>query len=178
MKYSIKPKNDSDKENAKQLELIMNHKLATYDDISEIIKERVDNFEFRKPCIIRGYELLISKTESKIISFDQSVNNYIIEQLDDSETNNWIKDLTEFGMAASYVTSTPRGIHIQSINPMAMHAVMPAVIGGLNHNIVIADDIELAKKMKEPELILFQEQKQPKENHPYGWYRKFEKKRF
>ena len=71
MKYSIKPKNDSDKENAKQLELIMNHKLATYDDISEVIKERVDNFEFRKPCIIRGSELLISKTESEIISFDQ-----------------------------------------------------------------------------------------------------------
>lgn len=26
--------------------------------------------------------------------------------------------------------------------------------------------------------ILFQEEKQPKENHPHGWYRKFEKKRF
>ena len=47
MKYSIKPKNDLDKENSKQLELIMNHKLATYDDISEVIKERVDNFEFK-----------------------------------------------------------------------------------------------------------------------------------
>lgn len=123
MKYSIKPKNDSDKENAKQLESIMNHKLATYDDISEVIKEIVDNFGF-----------------------------------DDH-----------------------RGIHIQSINPMAMHAVMPSVIGGLNHNIMIIDDIELAKKMKEPELIQFdcwKEQKQPKENHPHGWYRKFEKKRY
>ena len=118
MKYSIKPKNDSDKENARQLELIMNHKLATYDDISEVIKERVDNFEF-----------------------------------DDQ-----------------------RGIRIQPI----IHAVMPAVIGGLNHNIVIADDIKLAK-IKEPELIQFdcwKEQKQPKENHPYGWYRKFDKKRY
>ena len=115
MKYSIKPKNDSDKENAKQLELIMNHKLATYDDISEVIKELVDNFEF-----------------------------------DDQ-----------------------RGIRIQPI----MHAVMPSVIGGLNHNIMIADHVE----MKEPELIQFdcrKEEKQPKENHPYGWYRKFEKKRF
>ena len=123
MKYSIKPKNDSDKENAKQLELIMNHKLATYDDISEVIKELVDNFRF-----------------------------------DDQ-----------------------RGISIQSTNPMAMHAVMPSVIGGLNHNIIIADDIELAKKMKEPELIQFdcwKEQKLPKINHPYGWYRKFDKKRF
>ena len=104
MKYSIKPKNDSDKENARQLELIMNHKLATYDDISEVIK-----------------------------------------------------------------------VSIKSINPMNMHAViMPSVIGGLNHNIMIADDIEI----KEPELILFQEQKQPKENHPHGWYRKFDKKRY
>ena len=179
MKYSIKPKNDSDKENARQLELIMNHKLVTYDDISEIIKERVDNFEFRKPCIIRGYELLISKTESKIISFDQSVNNYIIEQLDDSETHKWIKDLTEFGMAASHISyDDNRGICIQSINPMGMHAVMmPSVICGLNHNIIIADDIEI----KEPELIQFdflEEKKQPKENHPHGWYRKFDKKRF
>ena len=142
MKYSIKPTNDSDKENAKQLELIMNHKLATYDDISEVIKERVDNFEF-----------------------------------DDQ-----------------------RGISIQSINQMAMHAVIPAVIGGLNHNIIVADDIELAK-MREPsfsinrnpfyprsyaskdtielvDAILFQKQKQPKENHPHGWYRKFDKKRY
>ena len=142
MKYSIKSKNDLDKENAKQLELIMNNKLATYDDIPEVIKEQIDNFEF-----------------------------------DDH-----------------------RGIHIQSINPMDMHAVIPAVIDGLNHNIMVADDIELAK-MREPsfsinsnpfypksyaskdtveiiDAILFQKQKQPKENHPYGWYRKFEKKRF
>ena len=174
MKYSIKPKNDSDKENAKQLELIMNNKLATYDDISEVIKEQIDSFEFRKPCIIDGHEALISKTESEIISFDQSVNDYIIEQLNESETNNWIKDLTEFGMAERYITTcTPRGIRIQSI----MHAVMPAVIGGLNHNIMIAAHVE----MKEPELIQFdcwKEQKEPKENHPYGWYRKFEKKRY
>ena len=116
----------------------MNHKAATYDDISEVIKERVDNFEF-----------------------------------DDQ-----------------------RGIRIQPI----MYAVIPAVIGGLNHNIIVANDIELAK-MREPsfsinsnpfypksyaskdtveiiDAILFQKQKQPKENHPYGWYRKFEKKRF
>ena len=142
MKYSIKSKNDLDKENAKQLELIMNNKLATYDDIPEVIKEQIDNFEF-----------------------------------DDH-----------------------RGIHIQSINPMDMHAVIPAVIDGLNHNIIIADDIELAK-MKEPsfsinrnpfyprsyaskntmelvDAILFQEEKQPKENHPHGWYRKFDKKRY
>ena len=72
-------------------------------------------------------------------------------------------------------------------------------ISGLNHNIIIADDIELAK-MREPsfpanknpyyprnyaskntielvDAILFQEEKQPKDNHPHGWYRKFEKNR-
>lgn len=178
MKYSIKPKNDSNKENAKQLELIMNHKSATYDDISEVIKEQVYKFELKRQCIIDVYEALISETELEIISFDQSINDFIIEQLNDSEIHNWIKDLTEFGMTASYITTyTPRGIHIQSINPMGMHAVMPAVIGGLNHNIMIADNVE----MKEPGLIQFdcwKEQKQPKENHPYGWYRKFEKKRY
>ena len=81
-------------------------------------------------------------------------------------------------MTASYITTcTPRGIYIQSINPMGMHVVMPAVIGELNHNIMIADHVE----MKEQELIQFdcwKEQKQPKENHPHGWYRKFEKKRY
>ncbi len=160
----------------------MNHKSATYDDISEVIKEQVYKFELKRQCIIDAYEALISETELEIISFDQSVNDLIIEQFNESETNNWIKDLTEFGMAERYIaTCTPRGISIQSINPMGMHAVMPAVIGGLNHNIMIIDDIELAKKIKEPELIQFdcwKEQKQPKENHPHGWYRKFDKKRF
>lgn len=156
MKYSIKPKNDSDKENAKQLELIMNHKLATYDDISEIIKERVDNFELK--------------------------DNTLEERLSIEAINEMLHDLTEFGMTTSYVTSinNGKGISIQLINPMAMHAVMPSVIGGLNHNIIIADDIELAK-MKEPGLIQFdccKEEKKPKENHPHGWYRKFDKKRF
>ena len=154
----------------------MNHKFATYDDISEVIKERVDNFGFKIPCIVDCHEALISETESEIISFDQSVNDYIIKQLDDSETNNWIKNLTEFGMAASHVSYDNNiGISIKSINPMNMHSVMmPSVIGGLNHNITIADDIEI----KEPELIQFEEQKQPKENHPHGWYRKFDKKRY
>ena len=95
MKYSIKPKNDSDKENAKQLELIMNHKLATYDDIDdiELAKMREPSFSInRNPFYPRSYA---SKDTVEIIN-----------------------------------------------------------------------------------AILFQKQKQPKENHPYGWYRKFEKKRF
>ena len=126
-------------------------KSATYDDISEIIKERVDRFELK--------------------------DNVIEERLSTEAINKMLHDLTEFGMTTSYVTSinNGKGICIQSINPMGMHAVMmPSVIGGLNHNIMIADDIEI----KEPELIQFQEQKQPKENHPHGWYRKFEKKRY
>ena len=157
-------------------------KAATYDDISEIIKERVDNFELK--------------------------DNILEEQLSIEEINKMLHDLTEFGMTANYITSinNNRGICIQSI-PMYMHAeVMPAVIGGLKHDIVIIDD-EYQPKYIDPELehekpfpinvvpfyprnyaskqclelvdgILFQEEKQPKENHPYGWYRKFEKKRF
>lgn len=176
MKYSIKPTNDSDRENARQLELIMNHKLATYDDISEVIKERVDNFEFKIPCIINGHEELISETESEIISFDQIVNDEISKQILESGLHKSIESLMEFGIAAEHISYDDiRGICIQSINPMAMHAVMmPSVICGLNYNIIIADDIEI----KEPELILFQKQKQQKENHPHGWYRKFDKKRF
>ena len=61
-----------------------------------------------------------------------------------------------------------------------MHTAMPASIYGCNNKIIVVDEIELAK-MKEPELIQFdywKEEKQPKENHPYGWYRKFDKKRF
>ena len=154
----------------------MNHKLATYDDISEIIKELVDNFELK--------------------------DNTLEERLSIEAINEMLHDLTEFGMTTSYVTSinNGKGFSIQSINPMAMNAVMPSIISGLNHSIIIADDIELAK-MKEPsfpankntyyprnyaskntmeliDAIIFQEEKQPKDNHQHGWYRKFDKKRF
>ena len=142
--------------------------------LAQIIKESIDNvditskFRSSEPCIIKGHESLTSNE----ISYDQAVNDAI---------HDFIEDLIEFGMGAHYVDITSRGIHIRPINPNAMHAVMPAVIGGLNHNIIIADDIKLAKKMKEPGLIQFdccKEQKQPKENHPHGWYRKFDKKRY
>ena len=180
MKYSIKPTNDLDKENARQLELIMNHKFETYDYISEIRKERVDNFGFKRPCIVDGHEELISETESEIINFDQIVNDEISKKILESGLHKSIESLMEFGIAVEHISyDDNRGICIQSINPMDMHAVMmPSVISGLlNHNIMIADHVE----MKEPELIQFdcrKEEKQPKENHPYGWYRKFEKKRF
>ena len=152
-------------------------KKSTYDDISEIIKERVDNFELK--------------------------DSEIEEQLSEEAINEMLHDLTEFGMAPGYITSinNGKGFCIQSINPMDMHAAaMPAVIGGLNHGVIVADDIELAKT-REPSFsanrnpyyqrkyasrdtielinaIIFQEEKQPKNNHPQGWYRKFEKKRY
>ena len=47
MRYIVKNIQDSDKENAQQLELILNNKSATHDDISEVIRERVDNFELK-----------------------------------------------------------------------------------------------------------------------------------
>lgn len=154
----------------------MNNKSAAYDDISEIIKERVDNFELK--------------------------DNIIEEQLSTETINEMLHDLTEFGMTASYITSINdgKGFCIQSINPMDMRASMQAAVSGLNHDVIIADDIELSK-MREPsfpanrnpyyprsyaskqcielvDAILFQEEKQTKENHQHGWYRKFEKKRF
>lgn len=148
--------------------------------LAQIIKESIDNFDITnrfkssKPCINK--QLISSES-----SFDQSVNDFIIEQLNDSESHDFIKDLTEFGMAASHVTfDNNRGIHIQSINPVSMsYAFMPAVICGLKHNIIIADDISLAK-MKEPDVLKFElpELEEVKVNHPHGWYRKFEKKRF
>lgn len=153
------------------------NKSATYDDISEVIKERVDNFELK--------------------------DNILEERLSIEAINKMLHDVTEFCMTASYVTSinNGKGFCIKQINTMDMHAaVMPASIYGHNHNIIVTDDIELAK-MREPsfpinvvpfyprsyaskdtkelvDAILFQEEKQPKNNHPHGWYRKFEKKRF
>lgn len=134
----------------------MNNKSAAYNDISEIIKERVDNFELK--------------------------DNTIEEQLSTEAINEMLHDLTEFGMTASYITSINdgKGIYIQSINPIDMRAAMPAVIGGLNHGVIIVDDIEI-EQMRKAELIQFdcwEEEKQPKDNHPHGWYRKFEKKRY
>lgn len=89
-------------------------------------------------------------------------------------------DFINFGMAAGYVTfDDHRGIHIQHINPMSMSCeIMPAIYG-TKHDIIIADDISLAK-MKEPDIlqIEFPKLEEIKENHPHGWYRKFEKKRF
>ena len=151
------------------------NKSATYDDISEIIKERVDNFELK--------------------------DDILEERLSTKAINEMLHDLREFGMYAKDITSinNGKGFCIQSI-PVDIGAVMPSVIGGLNHGIIIVDDIELSK-MKEPsfpanrnpyyprkcaskdtmelvDAILFQEEKQPKENHHHGWYRKFEKKRY
>ena len=151
-------------------------KSATYDDISKIIKERVDNFELK--------------------------DNALEERLSIEEINKMLHDLIEFEMTASYITSinNGKGFCIQSIDPMDMCAVMPTSIYGYNNKVIVIDEIELAK-MREPSFsinrnlyyprsyaskdnmelvdeILFQEDKQPKENHPHGWYRKFEKKRY
>ena len=138
MKYSIKPKNDSDKENAKQLELIMNHKSATYDDISEVIKEQVDNFELK--------------------------DNIIEERLS-------MQSLIKFEEECLFKEK----ISIDDINKFSKYYV----------DNFLGKDVKIFKKHKvskdTPQIIdeiIFQEEKQPKENHPHGWYRKFEKKRY
>ena len=176
MKYSIKPKNDSDKENAKQLELIMNNKFETYDDISEIRKELVDNFEFKIPCIIDGHEELISKTESEIINFDQIVNDEISKQILESGLHKSIESLMEFDIAAEHI-SYDRGICIQSINPMDMRVATPASFS-INRNPFYPRSYESRDTVEIIDAILFKKDKQPKENHPHGWYRKFDKKRY
>ena len=183
MKYSIKPKNYSDKENAKQWELIMNHKSATYDDISEVIKERVDNFELK--------------------------DDIQEERLSTEAINKMLHDLTEFGMTASYVTSinNGKGFCIQSIKPERksmkiaivgcdmMHrqygleaAIRAAtghtveIVGGVEHQMIEAmreqvgfrNEFEILNKYDIENPIL----QESKDNHPHGWYRKFEKKRY
>ena len=130
MKYSIKPKNDSDKENAKQLELIMNHKLATYDDISEIIKERVDNFELKDNILEEQL------TMESIMKFEKECL---------SEPEVLLEEMHKF--SEDYINNY------------------------LGKNVkIFRNERELIK--------INQEEKKPKENHPHGWYRKFDKKRF
>ena len=70
----------------------MNNKSALYDDISEVIKERVDNFELK--------------------------DNVIEERLSTEAINEMLHDLTEFGMDASYITSinNGKGFCINTIN--------------------------------------------------------------
>ena len=156
--------------------------------LAQIIKKSVDDFDITnrfkssEPCIIQSHEALTSKTESEIISYDQSVNDFIIEQLDNSKTYAIIDVLMEFGMVASYITTNELGnVHIKHISQASMHAAVNNEIIGLKHNMIIFDDIE-SSKIIEPDILQFdftkQENKQPKENHPHGWYRKFEKKRF
>lgn len=130
----------------------------TEDEISSIIKEKVDNFELK--------------------------DDIQEERLSMEAINNMLHDLTEFGMTASYVTlnDNKRGICIQSI-PMDMCAVMPASIMieptfPVNSNPYYQRKYASKDTMEIIDAIIFQEDKQPKDNNPYGWYRKFEKKRF
>ena len=105
------------------------NKSATYDDISEIIKERVDNFELNNNIL---EERLSMKT---LIEFEK-------ECLSESEVS--FEEMHKF--SEDYI--------INYINK----------------------DVKIFRNKRE--LIKFnKEEKQPKDNHPHGWYRKFEKKR-
>lgn len=138
MKYSIKPKNDSDKENAKQLELIMNHKSATYDDISEVIKEQVDNFELKYNIIEERLSM------QSLIKFEEEC--LFKEKIS-------IDDINKF---SKYYVDNFLGKDVKIFKKHKVSKDTPQII----------------------DAIIFQEEKQPKENHPHGWYRKFEKKRY
>lgn len=137
------------------------NKSATYDDISKIIKERVDNFELK--------------------------DNNLKKLLSKEEINEMLHDLTEFGMTASYITysNNGKGFCIKQINTMDMCTAMPESImrePSFPINVVPFYPRSYASRdtMELIDAILFQEEKQkkPKDNHPHGWYRKFEKKRY
>ena len=137
------------------------NKSALYDDISEVIKERVDNFELK--------------------------DNALEERLSTEAINEMLHDVTEFGMNASYITSinNGKGFSIKSINLIDMCTAMPESImrePSFPINVVPFYQRSYASRdtMELIDAILFQEEKQkkPKDNHPHGWYRKFEKKRY
>lgn len=113
-------------------------KSALYDDISEVIKERVDNFELK--------------------------DNILEERLS-------IQSLIEFEREYLFEEE----IYIDDINKFSEDYV----------NNYLGKDVKIFKKhkvskdtMELVDAILFQKDKQPKDNHPNGWYRKFEKKRY
>ena len=107
-------------------------KSATYDDISEIIKERVDRFELKDD--IQEERL----SEEAIMQFEKECL---------SEPEVLLEEMHKF--SEDYI------------------------------NNYLGKDVKIFRH--ERELIKFdywKERKQPKENHPKGWYRKFEKKRY
>ena len=116
----------------------MNNKSALYDDISEVIKERIDRFELK--------------------------DNIIEERLS-------IQSLMEFERECL----SEEKISINDINKFSEDYV----------NNYLGKDVKIFKKHKVSrntieliDPIISQEQKQPKDNHPNGWYRKFDKKRY
>ena len=105
------------------------NKSATYDDISEIIKERVDNFELKDNILEKRL------TMESIMQFEKECL---------SEPEVLLEEMHKF--SEDYI------------------------------NNYLGKDVKIFRH--ERELIkINQEQKQPKDNHPHGWYRKFEKKR-
>ena len=105
-------------------------KKSTYDDISEVIKERVDNFEFK--------------------------DNILEEQLS-------MQSLMQFEKEC---LSEPE-VLLEEMHKFSEYYI----------NNYLGKDVKIFRH--ERKLIkINQEQKQPKENHPHGWYRKFDKKRY
>ena len=146
----------------------------TEDEITSIIKERIDNFELKNDIPPE-------------------------ERLSIEAINEMLHDLTEFGMAAGYITSinNGKGFCIKSIPiigfgelPYGFESAIRAatiddpieILCGTEHQIIEAireqvgfrNEFEILNRydIEKPMLL------ESKENHPYGWYRKFEKKRF
>lgn len=130
------------------------------DEINSIIKERIDNFEL-------NIDLESIKSERKtmkiaIVGSDMMSRNYGIEA------------------AIEQVIAMGNNYPIEIIRLENDHK-----ISGTKPTIVLYDDCEYSIRSSQKMRDLVVEQKLyidddlfKKENHPYGWYRKFEKKRF
>lgn len=110
--------------------------------------------------------------------YAKQLETIINSKFDDSIINDILKDISMNETHAIYITvDTPMGAHIK-LNDM--YAFIPILeYDDSRHKAIMASDAEI-EQLKEPELMKFDipEIETTKENHPHGWYRKFEKKRY
>lgn len=143
MKYIIKNIKDSDKENAQQLELILNNKASTNNEIASIIKERVDNFELNPDIDCKKH----SRSRIAIVGCRAMPYGF------------------EAAIRAAIGIEHPVEIVCGTEHQM---------IEAMREQVEFRNEFEILNRYNIENPILLES----KENHPYGWYRKFEKKRF
>lgn len=127
----------------------------TKDEIASIIKERIDNFELNVDAEHSGH---IRKRTICIVGCG---NN------------------RPYGLPAAVIAAHADGLGVQIVR------CDEDKISGIRGDIILHDEIEFflnseekMKKMIEEQISYLPNELYKKENHPYGWYRKFEKKRY